>query len=368
MSDRTKGFLGKMGIDTQKSVSIKKVVSRVAKDRRKSEKDKADKQREKERAAGRKVPGFDSDPPESNGVPGFGIESDDGDSKSSGRKKRKEKFDDEIMERVQSTFDRYDRNKDGSLDKAEMKDARWGSPPPERNDTNRDGKLSRTELAARYRDRETARSNSKSSSSRPSSSRGEAARKSAAEKAARDRRERERSKYRSKSPSTSSYSRKKSSTVPSSTVSADTKAKYQKYAKSLIKNYDKDSDGKLSKDELKQMRRPPAGADMDKDGFVSESELRDSLSGANKKQTTTSSTKQDDKPKKRFGRKGSSSSKNSSGYSGSSSSFDKLDADANRKVEMHEFSTKWDDKKVKEFYEKDKNNDGVISLREWTGR
>jgi hypothetical protein len=35
---------------------------------------------------------------------------------------------------------------------------------------------------------------------------------------------------------------------------------------------------------------------------------------------------------------------------------------------MHEYSSKWDDKTVKEFYEKDKNGDGVITLKEWTSR
>jgi hypothetical protein len=35
---------------------------------------------------------------------------------------------------------------------------------------------------------------------------------------------------------------------------------------------------------------------------------------------------------------------------------------------MHEFSTEWDDKKVEEFYEKDKNGDGVITAKEWSAK
>ena len=40
----------------------------------------------------------------------------------------------------------------------------------------------------------------------------------------------------------------------------------------------------------------------------------------------------------------------------------------NRSVFEHEFSKDWDSKKIDEFYEKDKNGDGVITLREWSGR
>jgi hypothetical protein len=35
---------------------------------------------------------------------------------------------------------------------------------------------------------------------------------------------------------------------------------------------------------------------------------------------------------------------------------------------MHEFSKDWDDEKIAEFYEKDKNGDGVITLLEWAAR
>ena len=35
---------------------------------------------------------------------------------------------------------------------------------------------------------------------------------------------------------------------------------------------------------------------------------------------------------------------------------------------MHEYSSKWDDKTVEEFYEKDKNGDGVITLKEWSSK
>jgi hypothetical protein len=62
------------------------------------------------------------------------------------------------------------------------------------------------------------------------------------------------------------------------------------------------------------------------------------------------------------------SQRTASSRPGSSSSFEKLDANTDHRVQMHEYSTKWDDQTVDEFYEKDKNGDGVITLREWTGK
>jgi Ca2+-binding EF-hand superfamily protein len=360
MSDRTKGWIGKMGIDTDKTVSIKKLLSKVARDKRDQEKDKSSKSREE----ARKVPGFGVEDRETTAVARFG------ESSSSTSAKSTQTYSDSVMERVNSTLDRYDRNKDGFLDGGEIKDARWGSPSPEDSDGNKDGKLSRDELAKRYSDREGYYRNSSSTrSSSRSSSRNSSSRKEEEDKARRER-ERERFRTSGRSSASSSSSRSGSSSSRSSgssPSSADAQAKYKKYAESLISNYDKDKDGKLNKDEIKQMRRPPVGADADKDGFITESELLDSLSGANKG-STSSSEKPESSTSKYSRRDSGGGSTRSSGSSSSSSSFDKLDANANRSVEMHEFSSDWDEKKIAEFYAKDKNGDGVITLEEWAGK
>ena len=62
-------------------------------------------------------------------------------------------------------------------------------------------------------------------------------------------------------------------------LSKEAEKKYETYARSLIKNYDKDGDGNLSKAEVKAMRRPPVGADLDGNGYITLAELADSLSG-----------------------------------------------------------------------------------------
>lgn len=361
MSDRTKGWISKMGFDTSKTISVSKILSKVAKDKRDADKAETS----KARASSRKVPGFGGSERETTSVARFG-----GSESKSGSSKAGVKFSDSVMERVNSTLERYDRNKDGVLDKSEVKDARWGSPPAEDSDKNRDGRLSRDELAARYAAREGySRSRNSRDSGRDSSSRKEAE--------DRARRERDRERFRnSGSTSSRSSSRRptsnastRSSSSSSSSSSADSQAKYKKYAESLIGNYDKDKDGKLNKDEIKQMRRPPVGADADKDGFITQEELLDSLSGANKsttKVTVKSDSGSDGSRSSRYDRRSSSNSRSSSGRSGTSSSFDKLDSNADRHVQMHEFSTDWDEEKIAQFYAKDKNGDGVITLEEWS--
>ena len=123
----------------------------------------------------------------------------------------------------------------------------------------------------------------------------------------------------------------------------------------MIGQYDANKDGKLSSEETKKMRRPPVGADQNKDGFITKSELFDSLSGTNKPAAKSSSS--DDSRKSasnssssRSSRWGSSSGRSSSSKSssGSSRDFEKFDKNEDRQVQMHEYSAKWDDKTVKE--------------------
>ena len=58
----------------------------------------------------------------------------------------------------------------------------------------------------------------------------------------------------------------------------EAQSKYMKYAAALIKQYDEDNDGKLSKDETKKMRRPPTAADLNNDGWITKAELIDNVS------------------------------------------------------------------------------------------
>jgi len=356
MSNNTRSYLSKNGFNPEKSVSISKVLSKINKDQ--SDKEKADRKMNRDR----KVPGFGVEREESeSGVAGFGVTS--GETKGSTAKKVT--YSESVNRQVNSTLGRYDRNKDGSLDKEEISRARWGSPTPQESDTNKDGRLSRSELSNRYASRESAYK--RSSSSRGSSSR-DSSKSSSTKKSSS-------SSWRPSSTRSSSSSSQSSSSSnrTASSSSSDSREKYEKYAASLIGQYDENKDGKLSSDEVKKMRRPPVGADQNKDGFITKSELYDSLSGANKttsKSSSTADSRKSTSSSSRSSRWGSSSSRSSSSRSSSSSSrdFEKFDKNEDSQVQMHEYSSKWDDKTVKEFYEKDKNGDGVITLKEWTSR
>jgi Ca2+-binding EF-hand superfamily protein len=357
MSQNTKSYLAKNGFNPEKAVSISKVLSKLSKE--KSDKEKADRKMNRDR----KVLGFGVEREESeSGVAGFGVSS----SETKRSTAKKVTYSESVNRQVNSTLGRYDRNKDGSLDKEEISRARWGSPTPQESDTNKDGRLSRSELSNRYASRESAYQ--RSSSSRGSSSR-DSSKSSSTKKSSS-------SSWRPTSTRSSSSSSQSSSTSKkpaSSSSSSDSREKYEKYAASLIGQYDENKDGKLSSEETKKMRRPPVGADQNKDGFITKSELYDSLSGANRptaKSSSTADSRKSISSSSRSSRWGSSSDRSSSSRSSSSSSrdFEKFDKNEDRQVQMHEYSAKWDDKIVKEFYEKDKNGDGVITLKEWTSK
>ena len=324
MSDSTRGFLRKMGFDHSKSVSISKILAKASNDKKEA------KARSSQTSRERKVPGFGVEKESSSGSGSrFGSSTSTSSSKSS----KSSKYSDSVKRQVDDSLRKYDRNKDGSLDRSEIKAARWGSPPPEQSDSNRDGRLSKSELANRYASREQYYSSSRDRGSRSSSDRDrEMAKRKEYEDRARREKERERDRYRSSgSSSTSSSSRpsySRSSTSSSSksspAKSSDSQAKYEKYAESLINQYDGDKNGKLSREETKKMRRPPAGADTDKDGFITKSELVASLSGANKATTSAkpSSSSGGESKSSRYSRDRGSKSFGSSRPS-TSSSFEK---------------------------------------------
>lgn len=72
-------------------------------------------------------------------LPGFGTEAD----------KFSVKIDARDLKEAEDRINRYDKNKDGSLDEDELKDGRWNDSPMQ-YDRNHDKKLSKQELAVRY--------------------------------------------------------------------------------------------------------------------------------------------------------------------------------------------------------------------------
>jgi len=48
--------------------------------------------------------------------------------------------------------------------------------------------------------------------------------------------------------------------------------------------------------------------------------------------------------------------------------LDKMDTNADGQIQMHEYSDTWTAEKLKEFRDKDKNGDGLLSPTEWRNR
>jgi Ca2+-binding EF-hand superfamily protein len=304
-------------------------------------------------------------------VPGFGVPAQEysvspfGSSAEGGQN---EDFSESTIDQVEQVLRRYDRNDDNVIDMRERKDARWGRPDPSESDLNKDGVLTRYELKLRYhvREQEQARqrvsSRSDRSSSRSDRSSSDAERNSSS-----------RSRTSARTASTSSSTR-----TTTATTSKRQSEAYEKYAKSLIKRYDKDRDNRLNEVEWKAVRRPPSNADKNRDGYVTESEYADALkAAADKRSGSTSSSKAS--PSKSLANVRTSpgsraqpanSTKSSSKSSGKSGAGDlsKLDKDSDNQVQMHEFASEWDDVKLKEFYAIDKNRDGVITPAEWKAK
>lgn len=380
MSGRTKDFIRKMGIDVEKPVSIRKVVYKANKDRRNRESEEA-----KRNAPPLKVPGFLDETKESNAstkILGFTTAASSSGSSA--------KVPEKIQKQIDDAMKRYDKNKDGTLDSREIREGRWGSPDPSDSDTNKDGKLSRSELAKRYTDRESyynkernRRDTGRDSRTSRDSRFGRSTRttKTDAQKKA-EAREKFRNSGSSTTRSSSSRntsgrsfgSTRTSGSTSSSSSSRDNSGKYDAYVKGFFDQYDEDKSGALEKSEIAKMRRPPK-ADANGDGTITRAELMDKLTGKTKavEPSKDKVAKSDGKSSKKSERNVSTSSRaRDSGARRStrrsSGGFEDLDKNEDGRIHMVEFSSEWNDEIVKDFLEKDKNGDGHISIAEWSDR
>ena len=346
MKGLAKKYAQRGGLDINRSHSISKVVQ-IVQSKGKTAKDKTKTTTEK------KVPDFSVEAPDRLGIADF---SPSGEERMT-LDMMKRKFSASVMSQVEQTMKRNDKDKSGNLDVNEIARSRWSNPTWQESDTNNDQKLTRLELAYRYQGREekakqktSSRASSKKSTSSTSSSLG---RNSASN--------RNRSNYSSRSSRASSLRRTSSSSSSKSKTRRGFNSgndAYKRYAEGLLKSYDDDKDGRLSKTELKDMKRPPKNADKNRDGYVDKSELVSSVqerSGTSADKDSASNSKATDKLRR------SSKSK----HNENDTIFGGKDTNGDRQLQMVEFSQEWDDEIVKEFEEKDLNGDGVITEAEW---
>lgn len=359
---RTKDFVRRAGLDPGKTHSIAAIAKAL------NGKNKNDK---KAKANGKTAGGAPRK------VPGFGVESTKmgvKDFSPSGEERMSVeamnvKFGDSVMAQVERTMKRYDNDKNGMIDPVEQKRTRWTNPSADVSDMNKDGNLSRLELAYRYKQREddaAKRKTSKSSSSRRASISSSRGKSTSSSTRGSSRFSRGTSPGRTSSSRSSSRGSRGTPNPAGNTNTAkrfdSTKSDaYRKYAEGLFKNYDKNKDGRLSKDELGEMRRPPKNADANKDGFVDKNELIASVtrkSGGSGGSASSSAGKASAAldSKRRSPKKT---------YNESDSVFGGRDANNDGQLQMSEYTEQWTQELVEEFRGKDINDDGVITAKEW---
>ncbi len=187
-------------------------------------------------------------------------------------------------------------------------------------------------------------------------------------------------------PSKSSSSRSRSSGSSSSSSSGErVDYRIRRYAQSLLKQYDKNGNGKLEKEEWSRMRGDPKEADRNKDGIVTLDELtrrladysRSRQKGSGSSHSSDSSSRDSsssDSRRSHYHRSRSSDEEKSKGYrfltpterlpEGLPSWFTQRDADGDGQVSMAEYSQSWTKSKAAEFTKLDPNGDGVITPAE----
>jgi Ca2+-binding EF-hand superfamily protein len=215
-----------------------------------------------------------------------------------------------VVNYVEDMLNRYDQNKDGYVDSNEWASGRW-STPPEESDTNKDNRLSKDELLVRIA--------------------------------------------------------KRFGSQPGGDGSSNNSEQVRRFADSLIRQYDKNSDGRLQADEWKEMRTEHQSADADRDGIITTDELAVKLTNYASGSPASSSSGS-------FGSSGTSSG--SVGRSvrfltaaerlpaGLPSWFFDKDADQDGQVKMSEYATSWSESAATEFATWDRDGDGIITAKE----
>jgi len=213
------------------------------------------------------------------------------------------------LDEADRTLRRYDRNRDGYIDRAEAARNDWTHRNPFDEDLNKDDRLSRLEMAQRYARRRLLDDASDELRKKAWRTGGEIRSRT---RKNRERRDNSRSRRRRGS-------------------------EYWLTA-SVLRRFDSNRNGRLELQEAQRLGIPFSRIDIDRDGELSRDELYKFLTGMQDEAGNLSE--------------------------GLPGWFYELDVDRDGQVEMSEFATKWTTAKLKEFTSLDRNDDGLLTPSE----
>jgi Ca2+-binding EF-hand superfamily protein len=236
------------------------------------------------------------------------------------------------------------------LDPEEIALVPWGAPPPSESDLNGDGTLSEVELAERLKvlaapPRETRRRGRERNVENPrEQGRGSAADGDQAPRTTEPavRRDRERDRR--------------------TTTSDD---RVDAYIRDMLKKWDTDGDGRLSAEELSEMRNPPpASADQDGDGQFTYAELYAYYGDGEAPKSSSGSNVETSVPIPGAIRWSGAFEESPADPDQLPAYLARLDRNRDGMVSMAEFATEWDAKTRADFERLDLNGDGYITPQE----
>lgn len=288
-------------------------------------------------------------------VPGFGTPLDNPTLAELAKK-----YDSRIIERVDESIRRYDRNGNGVLDADEWEGIRWSTNPRDA-DKNKDGKLTREEIAQRYVERYGSELSGSSSSSSRSGDSGSSFRPIAV------------STTVSPAPppvAASSSGSSSSRGSSSSGTSSGSDSQIATYADSLLRQYDSNGDGRLQKEEWSRMAGDPQASDRNGDGIITREELIERLSSYSRSRPGSSSSSGPSRTTSSLA--SAESDKRSYRFlspterlpEGLPTWFTRNDTNGDGQITMAEYTTTWTDEKAAEFARYDLNGDGIITPKE----
>ncbi len=322
-----RGAAQRAGMDLSKPLPVDKLIEAMQRPRDERsrdgdrDRDRDDRRRDDDRQDNDRRPERNSPTtptPSTPGVVGFGAPAASAPvasaptTSSFGSNSLEQKYGSRVITYVDDMLERYDKNKDTHVDNEEWKSGTW-STPPEESDLNKDNRLSKEELCIRIAKR-----------------------------------------FGTYNPEGSS-SASSSNSSSSDTVRAG--------AVGLMRQYDRNNDDKLEREEWMQMQPQYRTADTDSDGIITTDELAAKVAayaglpassrgfGGGVTSSGTSSVRRFRTPAERL-------------PAGLPSWFTEKDANEDGQVMMSEFAASWSDAKAAEFSRSDLNGDGIITAKE----